>query len=59
MKERKSNFYLGIAFLLLGSFIYILFRPTTLLMFHWFDYFNLTKIINFMRIKVIGFDNVK
>ena len=35
--------------ILVGSIIYILFREKKLLMFKWFEFFNLNFIIDFMR----------
>jgi hypothetical protein len=42
--------------LFLGLILYILFRPTTLLMFHWADALGLTGSIGTMRTWVNGFD---
>jgi hypothetical protein len=43
--------------LLLGSALYFLFRPTTLLMFHWADLLGLTKSIGTMRTLTDGSDS--
>jgi hypothetical protein len=37
------------ACLLIGSMIYVLFRPTSLLMFHWADSLGLTVLIHALR----------
>lgn len=35
--------------LILGGFIYIIFRTETLIMFHWFKYLNLSNEINIIK----------
>lgn len=40
--------------LILGSAIYVLFRPTTLLMFHWADGLSLTHSVQLIRASVSG-----
>ena len=47
---------MALACLLLGSALYLLFRPTTLLMFHWADALGLTHSIGTMRVWIDGFD---
>lgn len=47
---------LSIGCLLAGSILYILFRPTTLLMFHWVELIGLEESIGIMRIWANGFD---
>ena len=40
---------LAAASLLIGSMVYVLFRPTSLLMFHWADSLGLTALIHALR----------
>lgn len=47
---------LSIGCLLVGSILYILFRPTTLLMFHWAKLVGLEESIGIMRIWANDFD---
>ncbi len=42
--------------LLVGSFIYILFRPTSLVMFDWFNSMGLSELITSMRNSAEGVD---
>ena len=44
--------------LILGSAIYILFRPTSLLMFHWADGLSLTHSVQLMRASASGLANL-
>ncbi len=46
----------AIVSLLVGSFIYILFRPTSLVMFDWFNSMGLSDLINSMRSSAEGVD---
>ena len=50
------SFCLAMACILLGSAIYVLFRPTSLLMFRWIDAIGMTTSIGTMRSWVNGFD---
>lgn len=56
--ERKQTISICLALgcLVIGSAIYVFFRPPTLLMFHWADSLLLTKLICTMRTYVHGFD---
>lgn len=56
--EKKQTFFFCLALIsiLMGSAIYILFRPTSLLMFHWFDAMGLTSLIINMRNEMNGFN---
>jgi hypothetical protein len=40
---------LAVASLLIGSMVYLLFRPTSLLMFHWADSLGLAALIHALR----------
>jgi hypothetical protein len=53
-RKRTISFCLATGCLLLGSAIYVLFRPTSLLMFHWFDVIGMTTPINIIRTWVDG-----
>ena len=55
-RKRTISICLAIGCLLLGSALYVLFRPTTLLMFHWADSLGMTRSISTMRTWVNGFD---
>lgn len=55
-KKRTVCFCLATCCLLLGSAIYVLFRPTSLLMFHWIDVVGMTTSIGTIRTWVNGFD---
>jgi len=55
-RKRRICFYLATVCLLLGSVIYVFFRPTTLLMFHWADSLGLSGAIGTMRAWVHGVD---
>jgi len=57
-KDRKqiANICLAVVCLFLGSAIYVLFRPTTLLMFHWADWLGQTRFIGEVRNWVSDFD---
>jgi hypothetical protein len=59
MNPKKSKQIISISIallsLILGSFIYILFRPKTLMMFHWADTLGLMNSIESMRYSIIGF----
>lgn len=55
-REQNISFCLAISCLFLGSAFYILFRPTTLLMFHWADALGMTGSISTLRTWVVGFD---
>jgi len=55
-RKRTITFCMAVSCLLLGSAIYVLFRPTSLLMFHWADAFGMTASIDAMRIWLNGFD---
>jgi len=55
-RKRKISFCLATGCLLLGSAIYVFFRPTSLLMFHWIDVIGMTISIGAMRAWVNGFD---
>ncbi len=48
-KRKAVDFFLAAACFFVGSAIYMLFRPTTLLMFHWADLFGLTELIFSVR----------
>ena len=54
----KRNEYLilqsiiSMSFLILGGFIYLLFRPKTLLMFRWFEFFRVDDYVDCLRGKV-------
>jgi len=50
------NICLALVCLFWGSALYVLFRPTTLLMFHWADALGLTSSIGEMRDWASGFD---
>jgi hypothetical protein len=41
----------------LGGLIYILFRPTNLVMFEWFDELNLTELFNLLRLYFLPVKN--
>jgi len=49
-------FSIGFILFILASFIYILFRPTSLLMFHWAENLNLLHTIQIMRNSVNSFN---
>jgi len=48
-KRQATDFFLAAACLLSGSVLYILFRPTTLLMFHWVDSLGLIESVGTVR----------
>jgi hypothetical protein len=48
-KNRIIAYSIAAACLISGSAIYVFFRPTTLLMFHWADALNVTHSIQLMR----------
>jgi hypothetical protein len=54
---QKKQIYLATSFLLLGSAVYILFRPTSLLMFRWADNLCLMVPIHALRIHCISVTN--
>ena len=56
-RKQTISFVLAVNCLLAGSLIYIFFRPTTLLMFHWADSIGITNAISSMRAWANGFDN--
>lgn len=45
----KRNIILSIFFLFIGGSIYIIFRPATLIMFSWFEAFNIYSFVNTYR----------
>lgn len=47
--KRTTYAYLAAFCFLIGIMIYILFRPTSLLIFHWVDFFGLMPIIYALR----------
>lgn len=47
--NRKMQVFMSFLCLFLGLGIYIIFRPTTLLMFRWADFLGLTGIIGLLR----------
>lgn len=55
-RKRTISFCLATGCLLLGAAIYVLFRPTTLLMFHWADMIGMTRSIGILRTWVDGSD---
>jgi len=55
-RKQRISIYLAAGCLLLGSALYVLFRPTTLLMFLWADVLGFTKLIVTIRTWVIGLD---
>jgi len=55
-RKRTISFCLATGCILLGSAIYVLFRPTSLLMFRWIDVIGMTTSIGTMRTWVNGFD---
>lgn len=55
-RKRTISFVLAAGCLLAGSALYVLFRPTTLLMFHWADALGLTGSIGTMRASLDGLD---
>lgn len=57
-QDRTLYFCLATACLILGSAIYILFRPITLLMFHWADMIGLEASIATIRTWTDGFDEL-
>lgn len=59
-KRQKQiiSFSVAAACLILGSALYVLFRPATLLMFHWADELNLTHSIRLMRASTGGLENL-
>lgn len=62
MKARRKNRIMASSIasvcLILGSAIYVLFRPTTLLIFHWIDGLGLTHSVQLMRASVRGLANL-
>jgi len=56
-KEQILSLLFAISSLLVGSFIYILFRPTSLIMFDWFHTMGLSELIQIMRSSVEGMDS--
>lgn len=48
-KRTVIDFFLAVACLFAGSLIYLLFRPTSLLMFHWADQLGVTELIVSLR----------
>ncbi len=57
-RTQITSFILAVICLLAGSLIYILFRPTTLLMFNWADSLGLMDIISIMRAWVDGYEKL-
>lgn len=55
-RRRTTYFFLAVGCILTGSVLYLVFRPTTLLMFHWTDSLGLTGAISTVRSCVHGFD---
>jgi len=55
-RNKIRSFILAVICLLAGSLIYILFRPTTLLMFNWTESLGLMNIISSMRAWADGYD---
>ena len=55
-RNRLITFCMAAACLILGSAVYILFRPMTLLMFHWADALSLTHSVQLMRASVSGLE---
>ena len=62
MSARRRNqiiaYSVAAACLILGSAMYVLFRPTTLLMFHWADTLSLTDSVRLMRASTGGLENL-
>jgi len=57
MRSRQIlGFFLATSCLLLGVVLYVLFRPTTLQIFHWADSLGLTESISTLRYLVHGSD---
>jgi hypothetical protein len=54
---QKKQIYLATSFLLVGSAIYILFRPTSLLMFNWADALGLMIPIHALRMHCLSVTN--
>lgn len=55
-RQQTISTYLALGCVVIGSALYILFRPRTLLMFYWADSLGLTKSIDTMRRFAHGFD---
>lgn len=55
-RKRSISIFLAAGCLLAGSTLYLLFRPTTLLMFHWADSAGLMGSVVTMRTWANGFD---
>ena len=53
-RKQITAFSVAAACLILGSAVYVLFRPTTLLMFHWADALRLTHSVRLMRASTCG-----
>jgi len=49
---------MAVACLILGSAIYVFFRPTTLLMFHWADSLSLTHSVLLIRASASGLEKL-
>lgn len=49
LSTRYVKVTIALVALLVGSLIYIVFRSNSLLMFRWFDSFNLSSIVNELR----------
>jgi len=57
-RSRIIAFSMAAACLILGSAIYVFFRPTTLLMFHWADTLSLAHPIGVMRASASGLERL-
>ena len=55
---KKSNIILlhTLIPMIIGGFIYIIFREKNLIMFSWFDYFGAYDIIDYLRLNFIGYN---
>lgn len=49
---------LSLLFLLFGIFIYVIFRPTTLIVFDWLKIINLNNFAMFLRFKYTNLSNI-
>jgi hypothetical protein len=62
MSVRRRNqiiaFSVAMACLILGSAVYVLFRPMTLLMFNWADALSLTHSVRLMRASASGLETL-
>ena len=56
--SRMVAFSVGTACFFVASALYILFRPTTLLMFHWIKALGLMDSVQLMRASVISLENL-